>query len=374
MAGLVRYTQTIFASSGLTGTAGFGAAANGTTTTENGSANTPSNIMTGTSGAWTGGWIQAVLGASKFPAVEDMNAVNYVFSYQLGYLFERGIPEYDSGTTYNIGDITRAAGTGNIYISKIDTNLGNALSVTADWQYCGNIKQLLSAPSWCGTSGGSANAQTLTTGASLSALTAGSVFTFTAGATNTAAMTIAIDSVSATSVYGNTSGGVAAVPANTIISGNDYSVLWDGTHLVLLNASAPLASYQATPADPASTSSTSAVMCGLAGSITPTRTGRVLVIMSGTAGNGAGGSDSASMQIRYGTGSAPTNGAAATGTAVGNKPTVQNSISGASIGWSAQAIINGLTVGTAYWLDLTQNSNIAGTTTVAQVGISAQEI
>jgi hypothetical protein len=241
MAGPARVTQALFSTTGLTPTGGFAAAANGTVTTEAGSSNTPANIMTGQSGEWAAGWLAATLGSSKFPAIEDMNGVNYVLTYQLAYLLERGIPEYDAGTSYNIGDITRQAATGNLYLSLINANLGNALSNGSDWKFCGNIEQLISAPYWCGTSTGSANAQAISTGYSLGALTAGQTFNFTAGFSNSGTITLAIDSVAAADLYYNGGSGLATVVSTQIVVGNDYTVLYDGSKLVVINPTGSLA-------------------------------------------------------------------------------------------------------------------------------------
>lgn len=376
MAGISRATALIFCTTGLTPTDGFGAAANGNTATEAGSSNNVANLQSGTSGAWVAGWLAAVLGASKFPAVEDMNAINNVFSTQIAYLLERGIAEYDAATTYNIGDITRAVGTTNLYSSKTNANLGNALSSTGNWLYCGNLSQLGSAPAWCGTSGGSANAQTLTTGASLSALTAGQIFAFTAGFTNTNTVTFAIDSVTASNSYVNAAAGVITAPANTVIAGNDYLLLWNGTDLVFLGTQAPGANLQVTPSNPTGTTSSVGVMMGLGltpAVITPSKSGNVLIVASGTAANSSGGTDTTSMQIRYGTGTAPSNGAALTGTAVGNKPVYQPATAGANSGFQCNGVITGLTPGTQYWIDLSCNITGGGTGTLQLIGLSGIE-
>ena len=82
------------------------------------------------------------------------------------------------------------------------------------------------------------------------------------------------------------------------------------------------ATAQSTPADPTGTTDTTGKMMGLAGAITPTYTGRLLIIVSGNLTNTtAAAGDGAKAQIRYGTGSAPSNGDALTGTAVGNQVT-----------------------------------------------------
>lgn len=133
MARFPRVKQVVFGPSGLVGTGGFGAAALGTNTTEVASTSTLANLMSTT--AWnTNGWIDAVLGASKFPAVEDLNASAYIFSSQLAYLLQQGIPEYDSATTYFIGNICVDPDTANTYQSIADNNTGNPLTDTAHWR------------------------------------------------------------------------------------------------------------------------------------------------------------------------------------------------------------------------------------------------
>src|SRR5216684_3716471 len=74
---------------------------------------------------------------------------------------------------------------------------------------------------------------------------------------------------------------------------------------------------QATPGDPTLTASTTGVMMGLATTITPVKSGKLLILVSGDCTDSVI-SDGCSMQIRFGTGTAPTNGAALTGTAAGS--------------------------------------------------------
>lgn len=133
MARLSRVTQALFGSTGLVGTGGFGAAALGTTTTNTATSVTLATIMGAAN--WAAGWLGAVLGSSKFPAVEDMNAVHYTLSSQIAYILQQGIPEYDSGTTYYTNQICAKAGTYEIYGSKTNGNVGNALTSTTNWQF-----------------------------------------------------------------------------------------------------------------------------------------------------------------------------------------------------------------------------------------------
>lgn len=75
--------------------------------------------------AWLSGWNAAVIGSNS-PALEDFNAVPYVFSYQLAYLMQQGIAEYNADTTYYTDSICQYGGV--LYISTTDSNTGNTPS------------------------------------------------------------------------------------------------------------------------------------------------------------------------------------------------------------------------------------------------------
>lgn len=53
---------------------------------------------------WVGGWVDAVIGGNS-PAIEDMNGFCYVMAYQIAYLLQAGIQEYDSATPYYKGSV-----------------------------------------------------------------------------------------------------------------------------------------------------------------------------------------------------------------------------------------------------------------------------
>lgn len=102
-----------------------------------GSPNYTTNITTLQSlSAWIEGWFGAVVG-SNAPAIQDMNAVLIVFGYMLSYVLQEGVAEYDSGTTYFIGSMVQDS-TNLIYVSLTDSNTGNALSDTTNWQVYGS--------------------------------------------------------------------------------------------------------------------------------------------------------------------------------------------------------------------------------------------
>lgn len=84
--------------------------------------------------AYLGGWFSAVLGTNS-PAIEDMNALCYLYAYQLAYIMQAGTPEWEVGTTYYTGSFAQSAGV--IYMSRTDTNIGNLVSDTTNWKSVG---------------------------------------------------------------------------------------------------------------------------------------------------------------------------------------------------------------------------------------------
>lgn len=78
------------------------------------------------------GWFGGVVG-SNAPAIEDLNAICYLYAYQLAYMFQQGVPEWDSSTTYFIGSIAQD-GSGNEYVSQTNGNLNHVLSDQTNWK------------------------------------------------------------------------------------------------------------------------------------------------------------------------------------------------------------------------------------------------
>jgi hypothetical protein len=89
--------------------------------------------------AWIQGWADAAIGGAFNPFLEDMNAVAFVFGYFIANIFERGIPDWDAGTTYYKGAVVQdPSGNGQRWYSLADNNLGNtppAGASNALWQY-----------------------------------------------------------------------------------------------------------------------------------------------------------------------------------------------------------------------------------------------
>jgi len=133
------------------------------------------------------------------------------------------------------------------------------------------------------------------------------------------------------------------------------------------------ATYNGTVASPTGTSSSTQVMLGLAGSVTPAVTGSVLLIISGVWKNGSGASNGLTYSLYTGTGTAPANGAALTGTLRSAAPQATSPAANVNVPFSIQAIVTGLTLETAYWFDLAFSST-SGTNTISGVTVSAAEV
>lgn len=128
MAKIARTTQTIFALN-ATNIGQFGSAEAGTFVL------TSSVATLQALAAYELGWSDAVISGERLPCLEEVNALHYIETSQLSYLFQEGIPEYDAATNYFQHSIVKKAGTYQLYGSLIDNNLGNALTVGADWKF-----------------------------------------------------------------------------------------------------------------------------------------------------------------------------------------------------------------------------------------------
>jgi len=127
-----------------------------------------------------------------------------------------------------------------------------------------------------------------------------------------------------------------------------------------------------TPANPAATGSTTPVMMGLAISFTPLYSGRVKIIITGEASNNTAG-DGFTVNAAYGTGAAPANGAAATGTVVGNSVSGASAAANALFHFSIVAVVTGLTVGTPIWIDLQLAAVTGGAASISNLSVIVEE-
>lgn len=131
MAKLPRVTNKLFAENAATDDIGqFGSANAGT------KLNTSDVTTIQALPAWKEGWKPAVVGNNRYPAMQERNGVDKVFSYQIDYMLQQGIPEYDAGTTYYKGSIIKSLDTESkpvLYNSLVDNNVGNPLSDGTKW-------------------------------------------------------------------------------------------------------------------------------------------------------------------------------------------------------------------------------------------------
>lgn len=127
-----------------------------------------------------------------------------------------------------------------------------------------------------------------------------------------------------------------------------------------------------TSATPTNTTSTSLVHMAVGGTLTPTRSPRALLCLSGQGSNS--GANSITVQLRYGTGTAPVNGAAATGTAVGAAQILGGVTADERSGFAWAVPVSGLSIGTAYWIDVAVKANIAGTASVFDITVAGVEL
>lgn len=163
-------------------------------------------------------------------------------------------------------------------------------------------------------------------------------------------------------------------------SGDPLAVNVDGDTIVI-NVSneltvVPKSSSSLLPANPTGTASLVGVMMGLAGIITPNVTGVVLLVLTGNLTNAsATAGDGARARLRHGTGTAPANGDALTGTADGAAvDAVLPTAAALPIPFSLTARLTGLLVGTPYWLDISLAALVAGTAEASNLALVAVEV
>lgn len=264
----------------------------------------------------------------------------------------------DSGT----GTLTISPTTGSVVAA---INLGNANTWTAAQTFTNSDIKLLGSSTGA-TTFTSANASSSNYTLTLPAITStvavlGLAQTWTAAQTfNNATLKLA-GSSSGTSIIEApaTGGGTATLPAGS------------GT----LFYPASNASFSGTPSNPTGTTSSTAKMMGLGSTctITPATTGRVQFNIIGTAENSTSGKVTA-VQVYYGTGTAPTNGAAATGTPIGNGVGSSVNLANYQTPFNVGELITGLSPGTAYWFDAGVNAaNASGTATIINTTCEAAE-
>lgn len=138
MARIDRKFQKIFAINALNN-GQFGSGQDGTKLLTNDIETLQANV------AYPLGWLSATIGAKLFPCLEEFQALGYMATYQIAYLFQEGIPEYNSGTTYYQKSLVRKSGTYELYGSITDNNTGNPLTDGANWLFVCNLTSVVAA-------------------------------------------------------------------------------------------------------------------------------------------------------------------------------------------------------------------------------------
>lgn len=128
MGKLARFTQYLFGTGSTNGSrfAVFGSLQSGSPVAYAGSAITPALVqqnLAGFQNGWDGAAIGVAQGAAS-PAIQDTNALDFLTFYQLCYLYQMGIPEYDGSTTYYSNSILQSGG--SVYV----TTYGSASGVS----------------------------------------------------------------------------------------------------------------------------------------------------------------------------------------------------------------------------------------------------
>lgn len=125
MSKLSRFTQKIFGSAaGVNQIAKFGSLFAGAASY----ATTPQDAQSLSN--WLTGWNGAAIGGNS-PAIEDMNAAFFVLAYQLAYILQAGIPEYDAGTVYYAGSLVNVGGV--IFICLVDGTTATPVTNATAW-------------------------------------------------------------------------------------------------------------------------------------------------------------------------------------------------------------------------------------------------
>lgn len=126
---LQRYTQKIFASDAANNqVTEFG-------TAQDNQPNYNPTIAEIQNAMYLQGWTPSLVN-DLAPFLEDSNGLWYMITYQLAYLYQEGIGEWDSGTTYGVGSLVKNVTDGyvTIYKSLQDNNVGNPLNNPSYWR------------------------------------------------------------------------------------------------------------------------------------------------------------------------------------------------------------------------------------------------
>lgn len=281
----------------------------------------------------------------------------------------------------SIQDVGAPCGTGGGAVTSVFTRTGAVVAAANDY----NFNQLAGTANLAtqvagvlaGANGGTGVANTgksITLGGALTTTGAGAItmampataatYTFpTASATLLSTAALALSATPLTTT--GTGAPTLAFPnaARTFTFPQTNSVLLSNADAVATTA----------PGNPTAPGTGTGRMLGLGAScaITPTNSTRVLFMITSLMNDAT---DVFTTTLKFGTGTAPANGAAQSGTTLGNSP----SPSGAGVAVQTMmpqlGVATGLTAGTAYWFDLFVNNTGTGAVGISGVTCVAVEL
>lgn len=167
------------------------------------------------------------------PFGQDFNGILKQVTQWARWLAAGGIAPYDASFSSSIGGYPNGATLRNAtlpsctWVSTVDNNTSNPDTGGANW--------VASCPAGGigGTSGGSANSQTIT--ATPFVTQTGTEVTFIAGFTNTSSLSVTINGVGPTQVYRQWQGGKSLTVGGEVIATQAVKLTWDGTRWVCVS-------------------------------------------------------------------------------------------------------------------------------------------
>lgn len=184
--------------------------------------------------AWLNGWSEALVSGNRYPALQEMNGLLKVLSYQGAYALQEGIPEYDASTTYYIGSIVKKTGTFELYGSLTNDNVGNALVDGANWKLLVDLNNVSTSAiiplGSCATASATTEKAVTLSGF---VLTTGATIQVTFANANTAATpTLNVNSTGAKAIYNESGTAVSATNPAYFPAGSTVEFTYNGTNWI----------------------------------------------------------------------------------------------------------------------------------------------
>lgn len=94
--------------------------------------------------AYVNGWNDATVTSEKLPTLEETQGLEFVTTQQLAYLFQEGIPEWNSLTPYYDTSIVKRVGTMQLYKSITNNNINHAVTDPSNWVLLCDLSDVVS--------------------------------------------------------------------------------------------------------------------------------------------------------------------------------------------------------------------------------------